>query len=61
MDEDFVVVEAMGTRVVRVSDLPRPVLYLPEYGMALVDDSLDDHTLSWAQDYLLIRTCEASA
>jgi len=49
----FEVVEAFGTRVIEVSDLPRVVIYLHRYNLALVEADLDQGTQEVAADWLL--------
>ena len=49
----FDLVRRFGVRVVEVTDLPDPILYLPEQHMALVDADLTDEARATASDWLL--------
>jgi len=49
----FDLVRRFGIRVVEVTDLPDPILYLPEQHMALVDTDLTDEARAAASDWLL--------
>lgn len=49
----FELARRFGIRVVEVTDLPIPVLYLREHGIALVDADLTPETQAAAADWLL--------
>ena len=49
----FDLARRLGIRVVEVTDLPDPILYLPEQHMALVDADLTDEARVAASDWLL--------
>jgi len=49
----FDLVRRFGIRVVEVPDLPRVVIYLHRYDLALVNADLDPQTRAVAADWLL--------
>ena len=49
----FALVEALGVRVIEVETLPKPILYIREYQIALVEADLNDDAREIAADLLL--------
>ena len=51
----FDLVTRFGTRIVEVPDLERPLIYLPDYDIALVRTGLDGPRAERAADWLLTQ------
>ena len=49
----FDLVRRLGIRIVEITNLPDPILYLPEQHMALVDADLTDEERETASHWLL--------
>ena len=56
----FDLVRRLGIRVIEVTNLPDPILYLPEQHMALVDADLTDEARETAADWLLASIADTA-